>query len=455
MFQLVNGFEQADRQMNTALSSEQEKVASRVFAWLARLKLCRVIGTLLILGIATRFATLALLRIHPVIEFAELESIARSLAIHGTFADPYAIPTGPTAHHAPVYPLLLSFIFRVFGYGNTAAYAMAAMNIFFASLQFALLPVLADVAKVHRAVGVIAGFIGALLPYRIMREIRWETTLSALAIVVLVIVTTHWWRLRQSTRAHSFVIGASWGMGMLCCPVLLPVFAVMLLLFANSSHRRRWTVSVVMAAIGMTLTVLPWTIRNYRALGGVSFVRSNFGLEMDLANNSEAHLLFADNVSVGFPDNYYHRHHPWASREQAERVERIGEIAFNRECLRRAVGWAQMHPRDFTRLTVERFLFFWFSFSKTQKLKDVVLVPWTLLAGLGLWVALRQHRPLGLLVLSLWIGYPLVYYLAQADTRYRYPVDWSFALLAVYFLTQVVWQREAGARRQNRHRIAH
>lgn len=140
-------------------------------------------------------------------------------------------------------------------------------------------------------------------------------------------------------------------MGMLCCPVLLPVFAIVLLsfaFFARRNHYPRWTLSVAVTAIGMALAVLPWTIRNYRALGGVVFVRSNFGLEMDLANNSEAHLLFADNVSVGFPNNYYHRHHPWASREQARRVERIGEIAFNRECLRRAVGWAQMHPRNFT-----------------------------------------------------------------------------------------------------------
>lgn len=423
--------------MKTVLSPGQENVPYRVFDWLAHLTLLRVIGTLLALGIVTRFAALAVFRIHPVIEFAEMEKIARSLAIHGTFADPYAIPTGPTAHHAPIYPLLLSFIFRMFGYGTMAAYAMAAMNILFASLQYALLPVLADVAKVHRGMGVIAGFIGASLPYRIMREIRWETTLSAMIIVVLAIVTTRWWQLRLARKTHSFLIGGAWGMGMLCCPVLLPVFAIVLLsfaFFARSNHYPRWTLSIAVTAIGMALAVLPWTIRNYRALGGVVFVRSNFGLEMDLANNSEAHLLFADNVSVGFPNNYYHRHHPWASREQAQRVQRIGEIAFNRECLRRAIGWAQMHPRDFARLTVERFLFFWLSFSKTQELKDVLLVPWTLLAGLGLWVALHRHRHLGLLILSLWIGYPLVYYLAQADTRYRYPIDWSFPLLSMYVI---------------------
>ena len=436
--------------MKTTASLEQETIAARVFDWLARLNLSHVIGALLVLGIVMRFAALVLFRIHPVIEFAELENIARSLALHGTFADPYKISTGLTAHHAPLYPLLLSFIFRIFGYGTTAAYAMVAMNIFFGSLQFALLPVLADAARVHRAVGVIAGFIGALLPYRIMREIRWETTLSALIIVALFLVTTRWWQLQQPSRGHSFWIGVGWGVGMLCCPVLLPAFAVMLLFFAffaSSSHYPRWTVSLAVAAVGMVLAVLPWTIRNYRALGGVVFVRSNFGLELDLANNSEAHPLFADNIAIGFPNNYYHLHHPWASREEAERVHQIGEIAFNRECLHRAVGWIRTHPRDFARLTFQRMTFFWFTPLRIQPLKAALLVPWTLLAIWGLWTAIHKHRALGLLLLSFWVSYPLVYYIVQADARYRYPIDWSFAFLVVYVLTQSLWKGETRAQK--------
>ena len=50
------------------------------------------------------------------IAFNEMELIGRSLAEHNTFANPYRIPTGPTAHGALIYPLLLSLIFRVWGY---------------------------------------------------------------------------------------------------------------------------------------------------------------------------------------------------------------------------------------------------------------------------------------------------------------------------------------------------
>lgn len=38
----------------------------------------------------------------------EIVRIAASLNEKGAFADPYMIPTGPTAHHAPVFPLLLA-----------------------------------------------------------------------------------------------------------------------------------------------------------------------------------------------------------------------------------------------------------------------------------------------------------------------------------------------------------
>src|SRR5258707_8832469 len=43
-------------------------------------------------------------------------NLARSLASHGTFADPYhAMPTGYSAHLAPLYPLLLAAVLRLFG----------------------------------------------------------------------------------------------------------------------------------------------------------------------------------------------------------------------------------------------------------------------------------------------------------------------------------------------------
>ncbi|MGA8270302.1 MAG: hypothetical protein WB919_02010, partial [Candidatus Sulfotelmatobacter sp.] len=377
--------------------------------WLETLKLKYLVLFLLALTVVVHLAALQLLHIHPTIAFAEMEKIARSLAENGTFANPYKIPTGPTAHHAPIYPLLLSFIFRAFGYGPTAAYAMAVMNIFFAALHYSLLPVLTDAAGIPRVVGVGAGLYGALVPYRINREIRWETTLSALILVVLILITTRWWRTQRPSQFHTFCIGLAWGAGMLSCPILLLVFLLILMFFAVSAWKRQlpeWQLTVAVAALGMVIAVAPWTIRNYRALGGLAFVRSNFGIELDLSNNSEAYPTVVDNITIGYPNNYYHRNHPWANQESAEQVRQLGELGFNRQRLRRSVDWIRGHPQAFAKLCAQRTVMFWFTAPKTQRLKAILLVPWTLVAAWGLWVMLHRHRDLGLLLLATWIAYP-------------------------------------------------
>ena len=419
---------------------EGTNTVKRLCRWLETLKLIHVVAFLLVLGVVVHLAALAILRIHPTVVFAEMEQIARSLAENGTFANPFKVPTGPTAHHAPVYPLLLSLIFRAFGYGTAAAYAVAVMNISFASLHYALLPVLTDVARIRRVVGITAGLFGALIPYRIMKEIRWETTLSALVVVVLILLATRWWQAPRPSRPYTFFLGLAWGAGMLCCPPLLPVFLLLLLFIGVSAWKRKqpqWQLTVAIAALGMVVAVAPWTIRNYRALGGLVFVRSNFGIELDISNHSGTHVLGADNISVGFPDNYFHQQHPWSSQENAEKIRQIGEVEFNRQRLRRALNWIRTDKLEFAKLTLERAVFFWFMPSKSQPLKALALMAWTLLAAAGLWLALRRHLALGSILLCLWIAYPLVYYFLEANTRYRYPIDWTFTLLAVYLFSEL------------------
>ena len=422
--------------------------AKELCRWLETVNLKHLVLCVLVLGVVVRLAILMLFRIHMTIAFGEMEKIARSLAENGTFADPYKLPTGPTAHHAPAYPLLLSLIFRAFGYGPAAAYARMTINVFFASLQFALLPVLTDVAKIPRVVGATAGFFGALVPYRVVSENRFETALSGLVIVVLILITTSWWRTPQPSRLHTFCIGLAWGAGMLCSSNLLLVFLLALLFFAVSAWRQQrpqWLLAVALAALGMTTAVTPWTIRNYLSLGGLIFVRSNFGIEFSISNRPSAYPLAVDNVQIGFPHNYFHEHHPWANAEAAEKVRQMGEIQYNRQCTRQAIDWIRANPSEFAKLTLERIVFFWFTPSETQSRKAILLMGWTLAAAGGLWVALRRHRELGLLLLALWIGYPLVHYLVQANTRYRDPIEWSVTLLGVYVLTIPLWSGKSAA----------
>ena len=412
---------------------------------LLRLGGFRLFVLIVLLAIVVRTLMLLVLDVPLDLQFAEMERIARHLFRRGEFADPYKVPSGPTAHHAPVYPLLVSLVFKGFGLTVAAGFAMAVMNFVFAALQWALIPVMAERSRLPRVVGVAAALAGALLPYRFLKEVRWEATLVAAVIAGLILLTLRWWQTARPTVVHSVLLGVAWGGGMMCSPNLLPVFAVTLAIHLLTSGRERNRVALkhaALAIVGMLIAVTPWTVRNYQALGAFVFVRSNFGLEFSISNNPEAHVLAADNIGNGDPNNYFHTHHPWSSRAEAEALLREGEAAYNRRKLRETVAWIRSDPAQFARLTAGRIAYFWFTPYTRQPWKNLVVTPLTALAFYGLWVMLRRRLPLGYLLLAAWIGYPLVYYLVQTDTRYRYPIEWTFVLLGVFAVYTMIVRRQ-------------
>ena len=66
----------------------------------------------------------------------EMGRIARALATGYGFADPFRGHTGPTAWVGPLFPLLLSGVFRVFGvFSPASAWVILACNSFFSALD--------------------------------------------------------------------------------------------------------------------------------------------------------------------------------------------------------------------------------------------------------------------------------------------------------------------------------
>src|SRR5438309_935112 len=75
---------------------------------------------------------------------AEMERAAACLANHGFLGNVYAADSGPSAHVAPLYPWLLSVLYRLVGsesWAGRLAQELAATAI--SSLTIALLPVIA------------------------------------------------------------------------------------------------------------------------------------------------------------------------------------------------------------------------------------------------------------------------------------------------------------------------
>jgi len=96
-----------------------------------------------------------------------VESTRTAAAIlkYGEFRDPFIpMPTGPTAHVAPAYPLLYSAVVKTFGTGQPTWWAIRLITLAAYALQLALLPLLAIELGFAPLVGVVAAGLGSLTP---------------------------------------------------------------------------------------------------------------------------------------------------------------------------------------------------------------------------------------------------------------------------------------------------
>ena len=94
----------------------------------------------------------------------EPSNVAIALATTGHFSNPFQMAaTGLTAHVAPVYPFLLSLLYRGVG-GAGFSVAKHLLAIFLVSLQYALMPHASRLLSLPRVTGILGGFTAALLP---------------------------------------------------------------------------------------------------------------------------------------------------------------------------------------------------------------------------------------------------------------------------------------------------
>lgn len=409
-----------------------------------RLSLPVLCGAIFFAALAVRIGLALALHLQTP-RYTEVERIALSLATTGVFGDPYRIPTGPTAHHAPLYPLLLGGLYSLFGTGAGGRLAQVLFNACAASLQYALLPAAAMAGGLSRNVGLLAGLVGALVPMHLLIELNSLETLAGAILPALFLLTLRAWQTERLSWLSALLHGAGWGSALLLMPSLLPVFAALMLggCFLAVS-RARWIRHALPTAACAALMLLPWTARNYRQFGAVFFVRNNLGLELSVSNNDPARASIDDNEKSGA-----YKQHPFSSLAEAERVKQLGEIAYQREKLQTARDWISANPARFAELTVLRTVYFWFP--KTTRPAQMALL-WllTALGGAGLWQLFRStrylHRAMAWGIALIWASFPLVYYLLQSSPRYRFPIHWSFLLPAAFavhgFLVQLnVWNR--------------
>ena len=388
---------------------------------------------LFLLGAGVRIAFVVIRGDYKVIETPEMVLIAKSLAASGYFANPFPTPTGPTAISPPGYPFLLSLIFRTLGFDSRSQLFIQCMTSAVAALQFALLPWFAICLGFTRNVGIYAGALGAAIPFWFWTETKgsYDTALTSLLLMLLIGIFGRCVMIRRSGLPKWY--GLLWGVTLLFAPSFGPALLFLCFLRIVLARWRREGMRDVAWTCAMAALVLtPWTIRNYLEFHKIFFVRDNFGLELAISNNDLAHPLFDDNIGFGGP----YAHHPFRDANQASYLRRVGEISYFDMKKAEAFEWIRNHTGRFAQLTLRRFVAFWFPILN-QPSKTIFSAAWTIAGLCGFLLAWRNNRIAACVLSSVFIIYPLVYYLIQVDIRYRYPLYAPLLLVGVYGISRL------------------
>lgn len=365
-----------------------------------------------------------------------------TLATDGFLGNPFAAPTGPTAHIAPMYPALVAASVRLAGNMELGILLARSALAIVLSVFIAVLPRLAFTLGFSRRVGLAAACVFAPPLPGVFSWIeasgQHETVLTMVALALLVPLTVGTWRRADASNTRALVLGAAWGLAAHTSPLLFPVLlAVLACGVAFPIPLRRAVAFGALTLAAFAATITPWTIRNFRVIGGMSLIRDNFPLELAVSNSSTATADMKLNERPGGSLAV----HPFFDTTAAQRMAAVGEREYNRRRGKEAARWIAGHPREFVSLTLERIYLF---FLPVQGVRYhayfyVPLFPLFLAGILGF--GQREPAVTAALVLALF-AYATPHFLVQSSSRYSYPVLWIMVLFASWTVLQIWgWMR--------------
>lgn len=375
----------------------------------------------------------------------EAGRIARALVTGHGYADPFSNVwsphTGPTAWLAPLYPLLLAAIFRVFGvFTPASAWVLFVIQ---SILSAATAIAIWEIARrcFSREVALWSAWLWTLYPAAMQYAVRWpwETTITTALFTFALALSL---RLRgvgeQNTAArertpmmHWLVWGVLWGAIALSNPALLIFLpACGLWIVAGAPGRGRAGSGAALAAVMFLVSIAPWSLRNQAVFHRFIPLRSNFGAELYLGNGPGSNGLLMEYL------------HPFQDPLQLRRYAQLGEVEYVAERGAAARAYIASAPAHFAADVARRIYYFWAGVPSDQS--------WGLQAGralnycfisiaglLGLALALRNRVPAAGLFAWALLLLPIPYYLVTVHARFRHPLEPLLAILGVYLFRSV------------------
>jgi hypothetical protein len=374
---------------------------------------------------------------------AEMGRVARALATGRGYADPFFGHTGPTAWVTPLFPLLLSGIFRVFGvYSTLSAWVVLSFD---SLLNALMIPLIWETGKrcFDLRTARWSAWIWALYPAAMQYAVKWiwETTLTVFLFQLALVIALRVGCAGESTDGGGkdgptwlrwLEFGLVWGLIALANPALLlflPVCGVWMLARSGKAWQKHMPKAVASGLVFFAV-IAPWSARNQQVFHQFVPFRTNFGAELYLANGPGA---------TGAMMAY---DHPIVNERQLELYGQMGELrytAWRGELARQAIHADWPH---FGRLCLTRIYFFWFGVPNAEisllaNFGRGLNYGFTSLAGLlGLALALRRRIPCARLFAATFLLLPAVYYIVTAHARFRHPLEPLITLLGVFLFQQ-------------------
>jgi 4-amino-4-deoxy-L-arabinose transferase-like glycosyltransferase len=361
------------------------------------------------------------------------EAVVLTFALAGGHGYSFPFPNFiSTAWLAPVYVWILTLGNLLFPRnGNMVILFGQVVNILCSALT--CYPIFALGRKAGgRTIGLITAWVWVFLPVAVLMPIAytWDQSLAALLMAQLFVFS---YALAESSSLWLWCgYGALWGVAALTNPslfLLFPCFAVWLYIARRKSQLPALK-PLAISTLACVLVLLPWTARNWYRLGGFTFVKSNFGVELWLGNNPQVKEVWSP------------QRNPLGDNTELDHMVAVGELKYSHEKEAEAISFIKAHPGTFVRHCVYRFVDIWSDYfdsredffiqpSGTRPFYIVFCALFSLAAWAGMVALLKEDclrwSPLACAVLF----FPLPYYVTHSSQRYRHPIDPILTVLAV------------------------
>jgi len=342
--------------------------------------------------------------------------------------------SSPWSYRPPLYPFFISLVYRVSGTNYPVArLTQAALAVFSCLLLFALGRWISDLR-----VGLMAAFLFSI-DFSLIHTsglFLSENLYIPLSLLLIWLLAKSF---QSSSIAFSFSAGFIGGLAALCRPVVLPFLilaGLVPILLKSGSHLKkssmdgnssnpgsgltdRWFLKWVIILLMASLTISPWTIRNYLLHQSFVPISTNGG------------VMFWMGLHHGAPGDY---HFP---KENNPLYRITDEVERNRVGYREAVKFILHSPGECVKLAGKKMAQFWGAYLSTGSGKEWLI--FMLLGAAGLIISLWEWRKW--LIIYIYVAsFASVHLLAHSGYRYRFSLHPLIELWAALFLIRL-WDK--------------